>query len=514
MTTIVDVDSGLEAAVKAAADSDPDENLVFINADARAVEALSADALAAQIFSLDPAASLVEGRRALFYGRDFASQINASIDFVHTTSPTAASSLLRSCHSRTKFFELPEYSARAARLKSSQKTLPPRRIAVIGGGMAAAFMVHELEKRGADCVVVDAGSTPGSEASALYAGLCHPHWQTSDNPLFTVTRRGFEVMLSCMRSNPDLFEPTGVLEIAKDEQKWKKWMSRLQSFSRAPSDFVRLLDASDASEILGIGLKYGAIHMPQAGMVYASKLVRKFLSSVKVVPCTRARVEKVDGRWAVFNEFGVQIEEADAVVLAAGRKSPEAAGLPAEWFGIDPLYGRISILKDDDLADLKIPYTGGGYGARIRESGFTAVGATYESPFAPLSAQEAHAQNVSNMTSLIGGRVVVPCSFYEGVRAVARDRLPMAGRIMNRRLVCATTYKGVPEVKAIPAEDGLFGLFALGSRGLTWGLLCAQVVAAQMFGEPLPVSKKIEGMLDPRRHFARHCAAELNTGNN
>lgn len=514
MTTVVDVDLGLGSALKAAENSNPDEDLVFINADKFAVEALSADSLAAQFFSIDPVASQVEGRRALFYGRDFASQINALIDFVHTESPTVASSLLRSCHSHTQFFELPEFSSRASLLKPRRKETLPKRTVVVGGGMAAAFIVNELKKRGVDCVVVDAGPTPGSEASALYAGLCHPHWQTSENPLFSVTRRGFETMLACMRSNPDLFEPTGVLEIAKDEQKWKKWKERPQAFTGASSDFVRLLDASDASEVLGIGIKYGAIHMPQAGMVYASKLVRKFLSGVKVVPSTKARVDKVGDRWVVCNEFGVQVEEGDAVVLAAGRQSPEVAGLPAEWFGIDPLYGRISILKDDDLADLNVPYTGGGYGANLNGSGFAAVGATYESPFDPLSVQQAHAQNISNMASLIGSRNVVPCSFYEGIRAVARDRLPMAGRIMSRRLFSGTAYKGVPEVKAVPAEDGLFGLFALGSRGLTWGLLCAQIVVAQMFGEALPISRKIEVMLDPRRHFAKHCALGLKTGNN
>jgi len=69
-------------------------------------------------------------------------------------------------------------------------------------------------------------------------------------------------------------------------------------------------------------------------------------------------------------------------------------------------------------------------------------------------------------------------------RAVARDRLPLAGRI----------------------RDDLWCTLALGSRGLIWAPLAAELVASQLEGELLPLEGKLVDALDPLR-FARRAAA-------
>jgi tRNA 5-methylaminomethyl-2-thiouridine biosynthesis bifunctional protein len=68
-----------------------------------------------------------------------------------------------------------------------------------------------------------------------------------------------------------------------------------------------------------------------------------------------------------------------------------------------------------------------------------------------------------------------------GFRSVARDRLPLAGRI----------------------DEATWGLLALGSRGLLWAPLAAELVASQLEGEPLPVEGKLAGALDPLRFTKR-----------
>jgi tRNA 5-methylaminomethyl-2-thiouridine biosynthesis bifunctional protein len=61
---------------------------------------------------------------------------------------------------------------------------------------------------------------------------------------------------------------------------------------------------------------------------------------------------------------------------------------------------------------------------------------------------------------------------------MARDRLPAVGGL------------GVP---------GLYALTGLGSRGMTWSALAAEVLASQICGEPLPVEADLVAALDPRR---------------
>ena len=52
---------------------------------------------------------------------------------------------------------------------------------------------------------------------------------------------------------------------------------------------------------------------------------------------------------------------------------------------------------------------------------------------------------------------------------MAPDRLPVVGKL----------------------ADGVYGAFAYGSRGLIWAALAAELIAAELEGEPLPVEGKL-----------------------
>jgi len=68
---------------------------------------------------------------------------------------------------------------------------------------------------------------------------------------------------------------------------------------------------------------------------------------------------------------------------------------------------------------------------------------------------------------------------WAGVRCTTHDRLPVVGPL-----------EGVP---------GVHVLTALGSRGITLGLLCADVLAAHICGEPLPIDPAVAHLLRPHR---------------
>lgn len=58
------------------------------------------------------------------------------------------------------------------------------------------------------------------------------------------------------------------------------------------------------------------------------------------------------------------------------------------------------------------------------------------------------------------------------VRVASHDRLPMAGPVSS-------------------AAPGLWALTALGARGLTLSVLCAELMAARLHAEPLPLDAKL-----------------------
>ena len=55
----------------------------------------------------------------------------------------------------------------------------------------------------------------------------------------------------------------------------------------------------------------------------------------------------------------------------------------------------------------------------------------------------------------------------------------------------------------IARHTGLAVCTALGSRGITWAALCAQVLAAQVTGTPVPLEASLLDAIDPARFAVR-----------
>ena len=168
------------------------------------------------------------------------------------------------------------------------------------------------------------------------------------------------------------------------------------------------------------------------------------------------------------------------------------------------LYGRITLLRDIDLSTLKTALTGDGYVAKTSD-GFCAVGATYEpGEERGISVEAAHTHNLSTFVKLTGEMPeVVARGFYEGIRAVAQDRMPLAGRGFTSREVDGLSFKARPEARAIPRAEDLWICTGFGSRGITWGLACAEAVASEIAGEPSALTKALKASVDPARFMPK-----------
>ncbi len=68
---------------------------------------------------------------------------------------------------------------------------------------------------------------------------------------------------------------------------------------------------------------------------------------------------------------------------------------------------------------------------------------------------------------------------WAGVRCASTDRRPMVGEL----------------------EPGLWVSTAMGSRGLTFAWLCAELLAARLHGDPLPLPRTLAGALDLGRQL-------------
>ena len=89
-------------------------------------------------------------------------------------------------------------------------------------------------------------------------------------------------------------------------------------------------------------------------------------------------------------------------------------------------------------------------------------------------------------------------------RSVTSDRMPMIGSLADETAARADAARlsGAWPLD-LPRTPGLYGAFAFGSRGLVWSALAAELIAAQIEGEPWPVERELADAIDPARFLLR-----------
>jgi len=394
-------------------------------------------------------------------------------------------------------------------LKSSRETLrthaaTPGRCAVIGAGLAGASVAAALARRGWQVQVLDAAPMPAAGASGLPAGLLVPHVSADDSPRSRLSRAGVRMTwqeAARLLAEGQDWAPSGVLE------------RRLDGYATLPSSWPRddptlshQAPAIDAVWHPGSGATPALWH-PQAAWIKPARLVQAWLSQQGVQFRGLARVQALrrDGaQWCLLDASGEVLARAEHVVLANAADAPRLlAGLPqadAALTQMPPLHGMRGVLtrglrQPGDEAVLP-PWPVNGLGSLIpavpTEDGLAwYAGATYENADepAPAPAAEHHRVNLNKLRTLLppAADALAPAfapdaaQGWGNTRCVSADRLPLVG----------------------PLEDGpqptLWLSAALGSRGLSFAVLCAELLAARLGAEPWPLEASLARFLHARR---------------
>jgi tRNA 5-methylaminomethyl-2-thiouridine biosynthesis bifunctional protein len=169
--------------------------------------------------------------------------------------------------------------------------------------------------------------------------------------------------------------------------------------------------------------------------------------------------------------------------------------------------------------------------------GTAVAGATYDFDDEDPEPREAgHAGNLARLEKLVPAAAGInPATLggSVGFRCVSADRLPLIGAMPDSppshpfppttpaalqppllrqegRSAGGVSPKatgwweaGAAGARDLPRAPGLYGLIALGSRGLTWAALGAEQVAAMIEGEPPPLEGALLDAVDPARFALR-----------
>ncbi len=367
-------------------------------------------------------------------------------------------------------------------------------ILIVGAGLSGGALVEEFSRRGWKVTVVDEGCVPASSASAIRWGMLHAQMSADDNRLFRLTRAGFELTLKHLESYPLYFQAEGLFQMAKDDAEYLKWQSLFNEkipFEMS-QNFLELINVKEASRRVGARVKRGGIWHYQAGILNASCWVRERIYRSGATVFSNQRVEsisKVSGQWVLWDQTGTKIAQAPYLVIATASDTPRLLGLN---FPISDWRGRISLLTEADLSDLKVSVTGKGYALRSPDR-WVVTGASYEEDGHEVEdARVVHLDNLKKLSNFFPDlKDATAMGFFDGKRCVAIDRLPIVGAVPQDAFSSDVDCKG------------LYCCFAMASRAITLSDLAARIIASQIEGEPLPVEADLIASIDPNRFFRK-----------
>jgi tRNA 5-methylaminomethyl-2-thiouridine biosynthesis bifunctional protein len=295
----------------------------------------------------------------------------------------------------------------------------------------------------------------------------------------------------------------GIYQRAADADEAQRWRSALTR-AQMPGSYVRWLDAIDAAELAGVLPAQAGLWWPNGTVASPARVTSALLqhARIRVMQQMAASIEPDGDEWRICTSDRRVVARAPVVIVAAGLDTPQV--LRSRHFPVRAVAGQVTAVDAVQLQSMRGALAGD-VTLLLSPEGAVMVGATYElvddAATHLLDQRAAARSNLARLERLLAAPVDAPVvGSFGGVRCVARDRLPYAGAIADEPAALAHSdrLRGA-HFDDLPRRAGLYTSFALGSRGLTFAALAAELVAARIEGEPLPVERDLAGALDPAR---------------
>lgn len=424
----------------------------------------------------------------------------------------------------------PRWEPRTTRQpQATPQPMTPGPCIVIGGGIAGAATAASLARRGWQVVVLDQAAGPAAGASALPAGVFAPHVSPDDSVLSRLSRSGIRTTLQQARwllSEGVDWSPCGVLEHRTDGTPglapgWADGPGGAWSQPAPPAALAEARLPPDAT----------ACWHHQAGWVRPARLVKALLAQPgihwqgdsQVAQLRRMEHPAANGgaavpAWQALNAQGQVLAEAPTLVIAAGAGSLEL--LHHRW-PLQPVRGQVSWGVHADLAAPLLPFPANGHGNLVPRfpledspGGRQAwvMGSTFERGVEtlPPSATDVRAAHTTNWARLQGllpriaqqlAPAFAPALATPGKGSALEDSASAEPALQSWAAVRCTAPDRLPIVGPVDAAGlpGLWVCTAMGARGLSLALLCGELLAARLQGEPLPLDAKLARALGTER---------------
>lgn len=392
-------------------------------------------------------------------------------------------------------------------------------IAIIGAGIAGLSTAWSLVKRGFKVTVLEQGQSYGEQASGNPHAMLMPRLSLQDAADAEFYSSAYFYALRCLRQlDPQQqgWQQNGGLQLASTERIKKQMADYPQT-----DELVQVLDAQQAGDVCGLPMSEPVQYFPLAASLQPLKILAHLIEVMGDAltihySTTLASFDRVDEQWQLKQPDGETIASVDGLIFCNAWQVKQ---LPAfAHLAIQPARGQLSVLQANAHSRrLKLPVSSEGYLLPAIEQQHIA-GASFELDDCCDQLRDTeHQQNLQaihnwqpglfSAKDIIGGRA--------SVRAVTPDRIPVLGAAPDMA-ACMKDYADLYKGKAVHSYHNgnylphLYINSGHGARGFSSAFLCAELLAAGICNESLPVSNRVRYALHPARFLIRRLKKSAN----
>ena len=386
-----------------------------------------------------------------------------------------------------------------------------KKAVIIGAGIAGLTTAHALLNRGWQVELIEQNPSSAMQASGNPQGLVMPKFNlqaSRDNDFYNtaflyaiarlnqLTKQGFKD-----------WQQSGILKLVRT----KRQAGQLADMNSIEG-FVKALSAAEASQIAGLDLQDAALWFPSAGYCSPASLCDYLYTTMaeSVSAHFNTQIDRLEyqQQWRLFQQ-GHLVTEADIIILCNAYQA--SVFRHTSHLDIQPARGQVSLLAENTLSQsLACPIAYEGYvipavqGRHLCGASFIAG----DNDCQPRDKEDRENIQMLSQVLPVFQEDEAALSSRASVRAVSRDRMPLVGPVASLELLQNSyhdLYKGRPDA-CYPASEYYPGLYinaAHGARGLVSSFLSAEIIAAQLNNEPLPVLSDVAEALHPSRSIIK-----------
>ena len=393
-------------------------------------------------------------------------------------------------------------------------------VTVIGAGISGCTVAAALKKRGFDVTVVDRHNHAGAEASGNPEGIVYPKLSPRDDLLPRVN-------LAAIQFASDYYQPfwdsglgrqCGVLVVPENDKARSDFKLISQRYADQ-TEMVETIAHDQLEELSGVPLQAeSALYFPKLGWL-PPQLVCEQLLKLNDIPLIQADIQGLEydqdqANWQLRDAKQQLVIETETVIIASAfdcKQFSQTAYLP-----LRKIRGQITQLPCTvESSKMKMVICGECY-ITPAEEGLHGCGATYNKDLFTTELRDIdHQTNLAQIAATDAGLAAVlgqpsneSLTGRANFRCTTSDYLPIAGPVPDRAAMLED-YAALRRDAKMPMTSpgaylpNLYVNCGMGSRGLSYAPLTAELLAAEIASETPVLSKELCQAMHPARFLIR-----------